>query len=274
MHDVVRIGDVVQLRPPAGQFTLERSGLRPVVLISAGIGVTPLLTMLRAHAEGRRPRPLTWLHSTRSRQTHLFREEAAELIATNPAFASSVHYTRPGPDDIPGLHFDREGRIEKADLAAIVENPSRFVLVSREIELNGRNREFYICGPADFERQIKAWLLELGVQPHHLHSESFETHPAAGDMPSWLQSAELHFARSGLTTTWSSEGADMTLLDIAESAGLEPDSGCRMGHCGACSAKLVEGSVAYSPSPSASMPDGAVLLCCARPTSARVVIDL
>lgn len=265
-------GAVVEVRPPAGQFVIERSGLRPIVLISAGIGVTPMVSMLKAHSRGYRPTPLTWIHSTRSSETHVHRAEVEALLAANPLFTRQVHYTRPELADRQGVDFDIHGRLEPGHLEALVSQPSRYTLISREIELNGRTREFFICGPRAFEEEVIRTLKALGVADHHIKSESFqptdvERHALAGP-----EEATIRFQQSGLTGIWQA-AEDTSLLDLAESLGMEPEFGCRLGSCGACQAKVVEGEVGYPFRPIADIAPGAALLCCARPLTQNVVVD-
>jgi ferredoxin-NADP reductase/MOSC domain-containing protein YiiM len=272
--DSLREGDGIDLRPPAGRFVLDRSPIRPVVLISAGIGVTPVLAMLRAHGESRFVMPVTWIHSTRNSETHLFREETEALIARDPQFESRVHYTRPLVADRQGDDFHKAGRIDRDSLKALVEQTSHYRLVGKDIELNGRSREFYVCGPRDFERDVRGWLVELGVPDHFIRSETFEQSGLGDDsVPPTLERARIDFVRSDRTIEWHAEGG-ATLLDAAEAAGLEPDFGCRSGNCGACSAKVVEGRVEYTAPPSEEPPPGSILLCRARPASALVKVDL
>lgn len=268
----VQLGATVELRPPAGQFVIERSGLRPVVLISAGIGITPLLAMLKAHAAGFRPTPLTWIHSTRSSATHILRQEADAILASSPLFTRQVHYTHPAPCDQMGSDYDLQGRLSPHQLENLVSRPSRYILTNREIELNGITREFFICGPRDFEKEVIDTLKALGVSDHLIKCENFlksdiELLSLAG--PS---EASVQFQQSRRTSTWQASEHG-SLLDLAESLGIELDFGCRSGTCGACQANLVEGAVDYPFRPKADIPPGKVLLCCARPVTNCVVID-
>lgn len=266
------IGDIVAARPPAGSFVIARSPIRPVVLISAGIGVTPLLSMLRAYAKGHFVLPLTWMHSARSGDNHLFRDEVADLLESNPAFSRQIHYTRPRSEDVINRDFDVAGRIGREHLEKLVSTTSHYRLAGKDIELNGRSREFYICGPRAFEESVRTWLAELRVPDHFIRSENFETSSAAQPDTLGIGSANVVFARSGKKHAWTPSSG--TLLDLAESAGLSPDFGCRSGNCGACAARLVDGRIEYIRTPSTETPLENVLLCCARPASSNVIVDL
>ncbi|WP_313440122.1 MOSC domain-containing protein [Novosphingobium sp.] len=271
--DTLREGHIVDARPPAGRFVLDRSPIRPVVLISAGIGVTPVVAMLRAHGESRFVLPVTWIHCTRNGDTHLFREEVERLLARDPQFESRIHYSQPRPEDREGLDYHASGRIDRESLKALVDQTSHYTLVGKQIELSGRSREFYVCGPRAFEENVRAWLVDLGVPDHFIRSETFEAAARAEGAAPSMESARIDFVRSGLTVEWQAEGG-ASLLDAAEAAGLSPDFGCRSGTCGACAAHVVEGRIEYAVPPGAEPPEGSILLCCARPASALLKVDL
>jgi uncharacterized protein len=264
MHRAVAPGAVLQLRAPAGRFVLSHGLLRPV-LLSAGIGVTPLLAMLQAQA-ARGGRPLRWIHSTRNGRTHALRDEVERVLQAQPAFTRQVHYTAPLPEDRLGIDYDRAGRITADDIASLLRTPYTTTPFGRRIELSGVDSEFYICGPQDFEAMVRASLEAGGVAASQVFSETF--HPHAGGADTAEESAEVRFGMVQLRWTGGS------LLDLAEAAGLEPASGCRIGACHACAVKLRAGQVRYDPAPLVEAAPGTVLLCCARPASAIVEVDL
>lgn len=131
---------------------------------------------------------------------------------------------------------------------------------------------FYICGPADFETMVRDALVAAGVDPLTINSESFRPGRPRSTAPS-IGQATVRFSRSNIEAIWSA-GDDLSLLELAEAAGLSPDYGCRMGLCGTCCVPLKSGEVIYAPMPQIPPPDGHVLLCCARPRTAQVAIEL
>lgn len=274
MHDTARVGDIVDVRPPSGRFVLDRSGFVRIVLISAGIGVTPLLAMLKAHAErGDEAPPLLWLHVARSGAEHAFAREADALLATIPGAIRRVHYTSPDVTDPPGVGYDRAGRPDAEAIAALLSEPYALSPFGRPIELTGVYSDFYLCGPRAFEHDVRQVLLAHGVEEHAIHSESFggETRRAAeATLPAL---AEVVFAAQARTIVWRRDEA-LTLLEAAEAAGIAVDSACRLGDCGTCEVALREGTVRYTLAPAARPPEGRVLLCCAQPTSTRLVLQL
>jgi ferredoxin-NADP reductase/MOSC domain-containing protein YiiM len=269
----LEVGDQFELRPPTGQFVLDRSLSRRVVLISAGIGITPLLSMLKAHAaRGTDAPPLVWVHATKSSATAVFRQEVDTVLAANPTFRRQLHFTAPEPNDRQGSDYDVGGRLSETHIEALIAEDYRCVLTGRAVTLPGRTSLFYICGPAAFEKMAHDSLIAAGVDPLTINSESF--HPSReNSVGRSVEQAAVLFSRSGAEATWVAEH-DLSLLELAEAAGLSPDYGCRMGMCGSCCAALTSGEVVYAPQPQISPPDGQVLLCCARPRTAQLAIEL
>ena len=255
LHDRVGVGDVLAAGAPRGGFTLDVDAPGPVVLMSAGVGVTPVLAMLGAV----RPEPeVWWLHGARNGAEHAFAAEAAELVSRLPRARSHVRYSRPLPGDRP----DANGRL---DASAVVD---------LGVPLTG---DFYLCGPAGFLRDLTAGLLACGVEPARIHREVFgpepradapDPHPPAGPPGT---GPDVAFSRSGLTIAWDERYG--SLLELAEACDVPADWSCRTGVCHRCESGLVDGSVAYEPEPLDAPPPGQVLLCCSRPRVA-VTIDL
>jgi len=275
MHRQLTVGDKVWARPPAGQFVLDRSGYRRIALISAGIGVTPLLPMLRAHqARGDEAPPLLWIHVTKNGRHHAFRREVAGLIAADANVQRLACYTDPDPQDRLGVDYDVAGRPTSEAISDLFAGSYRFNPFGREIDFPGAETEVYICGPKGFETLVREGLTAVGVKSSLIWSEAFAAAGAGGPgtAPA-VERAGVRFNRSGLDAEWHVEDGD-TLLDMAEAAGLNPAYACRTGACQTCECALISGDVAYDPVPSVQPAPGKVLICCARPNSPRVELDL
>ncbi len=268
LHDRVRIGDTVEVAAPRGTFQL-RAGTAPVLLISGGVGATPLLAMLYALADARPPREVWWLHAARNGAERPFAAETAALLAGLPRARSRVWFSRPGPADEPGRDYDAAGRLSTGLLRGLGLPPGA---------------EAYVCGPAGFLRDVTAALVEVGVRPPRIHTEIFGSQPAltpgiaaapsrpphapdgpAGDGPL------VSFLRSDLAVPWRAGYG--TLLDLAEACDVPARWSCRTGVCHNCETGLVSGEVTYAPEPVDPPAAGNVLICCARPRDA-VVLDL
>ncbi|VIO76888.1 Flavohemoprotein [Bradyrhizobium ivorense] len=269
LRDHIRVGDLIDVSAPRGSFILQ-SGEHPVVLLSAGIGATPVLAMLSALAAARAPRKTLWLHAARDRQHHPFAAEVRRLMGALPQARSYVCYSRPDAQDKLGEDFDAAGHLSRAVFDAIGLP---------------RDADVYICGPNRFMADMKTALAAYGVAPERQHLEIFNggealnpgivgsapraPHPPAEDAGTGPM---VSFARSGVAAHWNAS-AYQSILELAEACDVPVRWSCRTGVCHNCESGLISGAVAYGPQPLDMPPDGNLLICCAQPTG-DVVIDL
>ncbi len=265
----VHVGDVLDASAPRGGFVLS-AGEDPVVLISAGIGATPVLAMLEALAASASRREVWWLHGARNRESHAFALDVGRLVAALPRGRSYVCYSRAAAGDKLGQDYDAAGHLHAATLDAL------------GVPLDG---DFYLCGPMDFMHDLTAGLTARSVPPDRIHTEIFAGLEAmtpgvvggaqrAPHIPSDdPESGPLvSFARSGLAVHWS-PSKHQSLLELAEACDVPMRWSCRTGVCHSCETGLVSGSVAYDPDPLDPPAEGNVLTCCSRPRG-DVVIDI
>lgn len=266
--DELSPGDIVQLGAPRGGFTLQQD-TRPVVLLSAGIGVTPVLAMLHALAADASPRDVWWLHGTRNGREHAFAAEVRELLDGLAHHHSHVCYSAPDPGDRLTIDFDSVGHLD-APLLRQLDVP--------------QDGDFYLCGPAAFMSGLTAGLRAWGVAPDHIHTELFGAGPsltpgiaASPNKPAHAPAGPsgpgpmVSFARSGLNVRWGPSHAN--LLELAEACDVPVRWSCRTGVCHNCESGLIAGDVSYRPDPLEAPANGNVLICCAQPQN-DVVIDL
>jgi ferredoxin-NADP reductase/MOSC domain-containing protein YiiM len=269
LHEHARVGDRLDVSSPRGTFVLQ-PGERPVLLLSAGIGATPVLAMLHALAAGRSTRPVLWLHGARDGQHHPFADEVRRLMPALARGRAYVCYSRPGVNDTRGEDFDAAGRLSRAVLAEVG--------VAAESDV-------YLCGPVRFMAEMRAALATFGIAPTRIHAESFNggesmtpgvvgatkraPHPPKDDVDT---GPLVSFARSGVAAHWR-QSTHRSLLELAEACDVPVRWSCRTGVCHSCESGLVSGGVAYGPEPLDAPAAGNVLLCCSRPTG-DVVIDL
>jgi ferredoxin-NADP reductase/MOSC domain-containing protein YiiM len=269
LHGRVRPGDVLDVGAPRGSFVLQ-GGAGPVALLSAGIGVTPVLAMLHALAASGVDRDVWWLHGARNGQSHAFAGEARALVARLRRGRSHVAYSRPNAEDEAGRDFDSVGHLGPALLERLGVP---------------RDADFYFCGPTSFMGAITACLAEWGVPADRSHSEMFEGSPSMTPGIVGAQHRPPHapegapcagprvsFARSGVATRWD-PARRLTLLELAEACDVPVRWSCRTGVCHSCESGLVAGAVRYDPEPLDPPAEGNLLVCCARPEG-DVVIDL
>jgi ferredoxin-NADP reductase len=240
-----------------------------VLLISAGVGATPVLAMLHALAAERSTREIWWLHGARLGSDDSFAAEARTLLASLPRARSHICYSRPGPDDVQGRDFDTSGRLSASVLDAL-ELP--------------RDADAYLCGPAPFMAEMSAALGALGLDARRVHTELFGPAPAL--TPGIASSAArpphppadepdtgptIEFARSDLAVRWQPGYA--SLLGLAEACDVPVRWSCRTGVCHTCETAVVSGTVTYSPEPVEAPAAGSALICCAQPGT-DLVLDL
>jgi ferredoxin-NADP reductase len=275
MHEHVQVGDAIWCRPPAGQFVLNRSGHRRIALFSAGIGVTPMMMMLKGYIErGQGAPPLVWLQVATNGRTHPFREEISALLAQLPDVRRIIYYTRPDPTDRIGVDYDRAGRPMAEDLREIFGATYPLNLFGRELPFPGQETEAYVCGPESFQDLVRGSLLAIGVKPPDIRSEAFVVSRVASEgLSALIEKAMVRFTRSGVAVEWHADDGQ-TLLDLAEAAGLTPPYACRSGLCQSCECAITAGGVQYDPQPSVCLESGKVLICCARPATNVIELDV
>ncbi|HZO76814.1 MAG TPA: MOSC and FAD-binding oxidoreductase domain-containing protein [Solirubrobacteraceae bacterium] len=268
LHTRLAASDRLDVAAPRGTFILDRTDA-PVLLISAGIGATPVLAMLKALAEERSDREIWWLHSARNRREHSFAAEAQALLTSLPNARRRVYYSRPGPNDVEGRDYDTAGHLTGSALA--------------ELQPPG-DAQAYLCGPAPFMDEISAGLAALGVDASHIHTEPFG--PAPGVTPGIAATPArsphpptgkpgngptIEFARSNLAIPWDSEHG--SLLELAEACDVPVRWSCRTGVCHTCETTLIAGNVKYNPDPVEPPAQGSALICCSQPRD-DLVLDL
>ncbi|RYP50026.1 hypothetical protein DL768_004381 [Monosporascus sp. mg162] len=274
MHSKCTPGTVLQVRSPAGRFVLDwtQKYSPRQIYVSAGIGITPVLAMMKAHDchPNYRQVPALWIHVAKNSAALPFRDEVP-LFEGRP-FRRMHFFTDPLPSDVLGVDYDFAGRPDPEALREILaESYTWKPLGSRDYTMEGHMSFAYVCGPPAFEAAMRACLLPgggVGLPPPFVHSESFSGSGAAVAGAGDVKRAIVRFERSGKQAAWVHE-EPLSLLELAEAAGLTPDYGCRVGACGSCAARLVCGSVSGG-----LQLDGTVLTCSATPASEVVEIDI
>ncbi len=254
LHTELHAGSVLEVAAPRGEFVLD-GGTGPVLLVSAGIGVTPAMAMLHELAARRSTRDVWWLHTTRNREQHAFAAEAHELLAGLDHAHEHVFYT------------ERQARLTRAVLAGLALPAGATA---------------YVCGPAAFMADIHDALVALGVTD--VRTELFGARTAINPGITGARPVSPHqppgppgtgpavtFARSGLTVRAADDGR--SLLELAEACDVPTRWSCRTGVCHTCATPLLAGSVTHDPPPLEPPATGEVLVCSARATT-DVVLDL
>ncbi len=256
-HDHVQVGDVLRVKAPAGHFFIDPDPNVPVVLVAGGIGITPMMSMLRWCIAEQPQRKVRLYYGLRNSREHAFKQQLEEMAASHPAMQLDVVYSRPGESDAPGRDYQHRGHVD--------------VDLLRRTLPHGRH-QFYVCGPPAMMQTLVPALVGWGVPVADLHYEAFG--PASIKLPGAAEvgasvGVEVSFRRSGRTLAW--DGSDTSLLDFAERHGIDVESGCRSGGCGSCETRLLEGAVRYEHAPDHDVAPGHCLLCVGRPSSSLVL---
>lgn len=258
------VGDLIEARAPAGSFTIDASGRRPVVLLAAGVGITPMIAMLRYLVfEGfrqRRTRP-TWLfYSARSKAERAFDAELEALVASAQGAVRVIRLLSQVDGAIDGRDFEVAGRLD--------------MQVLRE-RLPFDDYEFFICGPGSFMQATYDGLRELNIGDERIHAEAFGPASLTRKIASGQSTAigpatepvAVAFLASGKEARW--EPGSGSLLELAEARGVDAPFSCRAGTCGSCATRIIEGAVAYVRQPSFQVAAGEALICCSVPAASK-----
>lgn len=268
-HEQVSVDTRLRVGPPRGKFHLDQDSDRAVVLLSGGVGVTPLLSMMNAIVRGGSGRRVWFIHGARNGREHAFGTHVRRMARVHDNVTAHIRYSAPTPDDVEDRDYESKGHIDIDLLKQI---------------LPFDDYEFYLCGPTPFMKSLYCGLLSMGVAESRVHYEFFgpasaltEEAGPQGQAPVRTPSEELGgeckvtFARSGITATW--DPACETILDLAEHHGLSPPYSCRSGICRTCMCELLEGEVEYLEEPLDAPDPGRVLICASRPKT-QIVVDV
>jgi ferredoxin-NADP reductase/MOSC domain-containing protein YiiM len=269
-HDQVEVGAKLLAKAPRGRFVMDPQAAAPVVLLSAGVGLTPLISMLNAIVESGSRRPTWFIHGSRDGRVHAMGESVREIARVHDHIHAHIRYSRPAAEDLIGRDYDDQGHVDAA-------------LVRQLIPETNRDCDFYLCGPTAFLKSLFDGLREWGIPEHRIHYEFFGPASALKDRErvsgpkrragasECREEIEVTFSRSGVTANWNPSLE--SILDLAEANGLSPDYSCRSGVCQTCVSDLQEGEVEYVLEPLDPPDPGSVLICCSKPKT-NVVVDV
>ncbi|KAA0689147.1 FAD-binding oxidoreductase [Neorhizobium sp. P12A] len=257
-------GAIIEARGPAGAFTVDALQARPAVLLAAGVGITPMLAMLRHIVyEGLRKQRVrkTWLfYAARSKAEQAFIPELSELVTAANGAVRVVRVLSNPEGATDGVDIDQAGRIN-------------IDLLKRSLALD--DYDFYLCGPPAFMQETYSSLRSLNIADARILAEAFgpasirripdAVRQTAKQLRPASRSVPVIFAGSSKEARWTPESG--TLLELAEARGLSPAFSCRNGSCGTCVTKILKGAVAYKETPAAPVGDDEVLICSAYPAA-------
>lgn len=262
--DSVKTGDILDVKAPAGHFYLELEKEKPAVLISGGVGITPMIAMAHALIEAKSTREVWFFFGSRSSEDHMLRAETLALAEKYPNLKLHICYSRPGKNDVLGRDFQHEGRVT-VDLMKSL--------------LPSMNYNYYLCGPGPFMESITNDLYEWGVPDAAVHFEAFgpasvkrkaKAAPASdGAAAAPVAGVKITFAKSGQSGDF--DASHGSVLDVADACGVRIEAGCRAGNCGACLVAIKSGEVEYVGGHGAEVEPGSCLTCICKPKGALVL---
>ena len=257
-HSNLMEGDIVDVMAPNGGFHLDTESERPVVLIAGGVGLTPVLSMLKWLSDTGSNREVWFFYAVRNSQDIALRDEIHEIVNSNKnRFHAVTIYSAPTDTCVKGTDFDVTGFLTVDLLKSYLKTS---------------NYEFYVCGPPPMMESIVKQLLDWGVPEPDIRFEAFgpasvKSVKKAGQADAAGAAAgpgiNVEFARSGKTLVWTKAAG--TILELADANGVRINSGCRAGNCGTCVTALKRGKVAYVTKPATSPAQGSALVCIAQP---------
>jgi hypothetical protein len=259
--DKLREGDILDVKAPAGHFYLELNQPQPVVLLSGGVGITPMLSMMNAIIESGSKREVWFFHGARNRMEHIQRSYLMEIAGQYDNIHIHICYSQPLPEDVQGRNFQHHGRLTVDLLKQL---------------LPSNNFQYYLCGNGAFMQTLTEGLEAWGVPESAIHFEAFgpasvkkKAAPAPSAMVLTGPQPQVTFAKSGKVFAW--EPGLLNLLDFAREKGIRLDSGCCAGSCGSCLVAIQSGNVEYLKKPDSSVEQGSCLTCICRPQNDLVI---
>jgi len=253
-HDFFKVGSELEVSEPMGKFHLDTTISKPVILLSGGVGITPMISMLEYTSTQQLERKIHFIHSSLNKEVQPFFERLTHLKKQLLNMKLTVFHTNPIATEKIGIDYDYEGFVSQKILA-------------KTVELEG---DYFLCGPVSFMEAMFKHLLDLGVSESNINYEFFGENKPLGAKPSFKDSNtteayKVFFTDSKLETEWNTKAQN--ILELAESEGLTPANSCRMGTCSTCESTLVSGTIEYDPEPFMEAEEGKIFICCAKPTS-------
>jgi len=252
LHNSLKQGDILEAKGPKGSFGYKRIKGKPTVFIAAGIGITPILSMLKSISKS--SEQIHLILAVKERKLLCFADEIRQVCKNNPAMKVHLFLSREsvtGNEDMPDSWQCHNKRVDLESLKSILPK--------------GKHFNFYICGP---EKMMESLVREIGIwqgKDSPVHTETFKTSQAGQTQADSKKVIKVHFARSNKTVEWDHEYRN--ILEFAESNEIRMEAGCMFGECGACSTKVVAGEFGYNYETATKPVKGNCLPCSCHPVS-------
>ena len=261
LHDTIHVGDCLLVGGPSGQFYLDNENSNPLMLLAAGVGITPMASMLRWALEHTPDREVRLLYQVKDlehwplgRAMHAWQSKFENIQLHT--FASRVE-----PATLREQTAEASGGFYSGRFSA-----------EQVLKFSPDGCDYFMCGPDPWMESIRKGLQEAGIPPERIHWESFGgtgNQPAMASRTTVAEPVAVRFGFSDQQTSWSDP--EQSLWELARESGVEIPSGCLSGVCGCCRVKLLQGEVEYDREISVNLEANECLTCVARPKSACVL---
>lgn len=268
LHAHIGVGDCLLVGGPNGHFALTPDHERPLILLAAGVGVTPLASMLRWSLEHTPQRPVHLLYQVADAEHWPLGRELHALVAAATACRVTTYFSRLTPSDVAEISvppLTGMGADQVAGAACLM--PGKFDGLQAVQGMTSGAADFYLCGPPEWMKNLSSELVASGIAPQRLHQEAFAAPRAtAAQSPAEIACGlQVRFEASGVQACWGT--TDHSLWEMAREHHVHIPSGCLSGVCGCCRVKLLAGKVAYDRPPAVDLPANECLACIARPVT-------
>ncbi len=265
LHRTIGKGDCLLVGGPSGQFYLPVESPRDIVLIAAGVGITPIASMLRWSLEHTPDRQVTLLYQVKNREHWPLGQALHQWQSDFSSLRAHTFLSRAGADEMEALSLQIPGAFLPGQFhAGKLDGATAAKLAS------SKDVDYYMCGPDTWMESIRDQLVDGAVPPERIHWESFGTHPTPSITESSAFDAHtIRFALSETESQWNDP--EQTIWELAKANQIELPSGCLSGVCGSCRVKLISGQVQYDRQIGVELASGECLTCVARPITDLVL---
>ena len=226
INKILKIGDIVELTAPNGNFIVPLNAVRPVVIFAGGIGITPFISFLESMDPCQNKLEIILYYANRNSQTHAFRNKINHLAKSINRLTVINIYSHPLDTDILGRDYIKKGYITHHDI------PQHLI---------DQNARYYLCGPQAMMTSIIQGLQERNVPKFAIFYEKFTSQTIINQ--DLALNYQVSFKKSGIKSYWTAK--DGTLLNFGEKLKISMPSGCRVGQCGSCAIKILKGKVKH-----------------------------
>jgi ferredoxin-NADP reductase len=252
LHNSLHIGDTLEAKAPKGSFILKQNKRITNIFIAAGIGITPILSMLKSIQKSKETIHL--ILAVKEENLLNFKEEIHKICTDHPNIKVDLFFSQKPVENLNKIYSSWQYHNKRLNIESL-----------KTILPNKKNFSFYICGPEKMNRSLIAEINLWKGKRAKIYTENFGIEKSTKNRIQSDKEIQVHFTKSNKTVTWDHDYNN--ILEFAESNGVSLEAGCMFGECGACSLKIGKGSVGYNYHTAVKPVKGNCLPCSCHPTS-------